>query len=162
MPVLFQSGIGGIEMARERFSNALGAVVTYGVYREVCRSELRGMGAVALTPRRRLWPWPDPPREISPPWRKTWKCRPTEVDFINGAVVKYGENSAEAQPKTRGAGPGYFHEPRPRGQWRRGEGVSPQEGNPPSGRESALVEPRIKRHSSISPGQVGYVAERAR
>ena len=48
MPVLFQNGIGGLEMARERFPNALGAIVTYGVYREGCRAELRGMGAVAL------------------------------------------------------------------------------------------------------------------
>jgi len=140
---------------RERFPNALGAVVTYGVYREGCRSELRGVGEVALPrgagevaealerggarvrvvddieplrwaklvvnaainpvtailrapngivaevpwaralaerlaleaaeggeggwlpggrPRGgRLWPWPDPPREISPPWRRTWQ-----------------------------------------------------------------------------------------
>jgi ketopantoate reductase len=45
---LFQNGIGGLEMAREMFLNALGAVVTYGVYREGCRAELWGMGAVAL------------------------------------------------------------------------------------------------------------------
>jgi 2-dehydropantoate 2-reductase len=35
-------------MARERFPNALGAVVTYCVYREGCRAEPWGMGAVAL------------------------------------------------------------------------------------------------------------------
>jgi len=44
------------------------------------------------------------------------RCRPTEVDFINGAVVKYGENSAEGQPKARSVGPSRFHEPRSRGQ----------------------------------------------
>jgi hypothetical protein len=43
------------------------------------------------------------------------RCRPTEVDFINGAVVEYGENSAEGQLKARGAGPSRFHEPRLRG-----------------------------------------------
>jgi len=47
-PVLFQNGIGGLETARERFPNALGAVVTYGVYREGCRAELRGVGEIAL------------------------------------------------------------------------------------------------------------------
>jgi len=45
---LFQNSIGGLEMAREMFLNALGAVVTYGVYREGCRAELRGVGEVAL------------------------------------------------------------------------------------------------------------------
>ena len=45
---MFQNGIGGLELVRERFPNALGAVVTYGVYSEGCRAELWGMGAVAL------------------------------------------------------------------------------------------------------------------
>jgi 2-dehydropantoate 2-reductase len=35
-------------MVRERAPGALGAVVTYGVYRDGCRAELRGVGEVAL------------------------------------------------------------------------------------------------------------------
>jgi len=117
-------------MARERFPNALGAIVTYGVYREGCRAELWGMAQLRYPAATVMAVARSTARNISSMAQDLAKCRPTEVDFINGAVVKYGENSAEAQPKTRGAGLGRFHEPRPRGQWRRGEGVSPQAGNP--------------------------------
>jgi 2-dehydropantoate 2-reductase len=180
VPILFQNGIGGLEMARERFPNALGAVVTYGVYREGCRSELRGVGEVAL-PRgaeevaealerggarvrvvddieplrwaklvvnaainpvtailkapngvvaedpwaralaERLaleaaevakaagYPVDDPvgtvmavarstARNISSMAQDMARCKPTEVDFINGAVVKYGERLGVEAP----------------------------------------------------------------
>ena len=178
--VLFQNGIGGLETARERFPNALGAVVTYGVYREGCRTELRGVGEIAL-PRgaeevaealerggarvrvvedveplrwaklvvnaainpvtailqapngivaEDLWAWTlaerlaleaaevaraagypvdDPARTVMAVARSTAKnissmaqdlagCRPTEVDFINGTVVRYGEKFGVPTP----------------------------------------------------------------
>ncbi|ACB39264.1 ketopantoate reductase family protein [Pyrobaculum neutrophilum] len=48
VPVLFQNGIGGLELARRIFPSAAAAVVTYGVYREGCRAELRGRGEIIL------------------------------------------------------------------------------------------------------------------
>ena len=179
-PVLFQNGIGGLETARERFPNALGAVVTYGVYREGCRAELRGVGEIALPrgaeevaealerggarvkvvedvePLRWAklvvnaainpvtailqapngvvaedpWAWAlaerlaleaaevakaaghpvdDPAGAVAAVARSTAKnissmaqdlagCRPTEADFINGAVVRYGEKFGVPTP----------------------------------------------------------------
>lgn len=172
IPVIFQNGIGGLELARGRFPAAYGAVVTYGVYREGCRSELRGLGEIvlprgaeevaealerggarvrvvddiepyrwrklvvnaALNPvtailqapngvvladpwaralaerlaeeaaavaRARGYPVESPAaevfgvaemtaRNISSMAQDIARCRPTEVEFINGAVVKYG------------------------------------------------------------------------
>lgn len=179
-PVVFQNGIGGLEAARARFPAALGAVVTYGIYREGCRAELRGEGEVVLPrgaeevaealrlggARVRVvddieplrWaklvvnaainpvtailkapngvvaedPWAgalaemlaleaaevakaagypvDDPvgavmavarstaRNVSSMAQDLARCRPTEVDFINGAVVKYGERLGVQTP----------------------------------------------------------------
>ncbi len=46
--VVAQNGVGGFELIREMYPNAVAAVVTYGVYREGCRSELRGVGEIIL------------------------------------------------------------------------------------------------------------------
>ncbi|ABP51550.1 MULTISPECIES: ketopantoate reductase family protein [Pyrobaculum] len=46
--VVAQNGIGGYEAIKERYPNSVPAVVTYGVYREGCRSELRGVGEIYL------------------------------------------------------------------------------------------------------------------
>ncbi len=179
-PVIFQNGIGGLEMARERFPTALGAVVTYGVYREGCRAELRGVGEIVLprgaeevaealerggarvrvvedveplrwaklvvnaainpitailqapngvvvenpwarslaerlaleaaaVARAKGYPVESPvesvlkvaettARNISSMAQDVMRCRPTEVDFINGAVVKQGEELGVETP----------------------------------------------------------------
>ncbi|MFN3804543.1 MAG: ketopantoate reductase family protein [Pyrobaculum sp.] len=47
LAVVAQNGVGGLEAIRERH-RAVPAVVTYGVYREGCRSELRGVGEIVL------------------------------------------------------------------------------------------------------------------
>lgn len=180
VPVLFQNGIGGLELAREVFPNAMAAVVTYGVYREGCRAELRGRGEIILPKEAaevgealarggaavRLVDDVEPYRwaklvvnaAINPvtailqapngvllenPWARALaeklaleaaavaaavgypvegavdtvftvaratasnissmaqdlaRCRPTEVDFINGAVIKYGAARGVATP----------------------------------------------------------------
>ncbi|MGC9051475.1 ketopantoate reductase family protein [Pyrobaculum sp.] len=46
--VVAQNGVGGFEAIREAYPNSVAAVVTYGVYREGCRSELRGVGEIYL------------------------------------------------------------------------------------------------------------------
>jgi 2-dehydropantoate 2-reductase len=46
--VVAQNGIGGYESIREVYPSSVAAVVTYGVYREGCRSELRGRGEIYL------------------------------------------------------------------------------------------------------------------
>ncbi|MFB6490095.1 MAG: ketopantoate reductase family protein [Thermoproteus sp. AZ2] len=46
--VVVQNGIGGAEEARARGLSAYPAVLTYGVYREGCRAELRGEGELYL------------------------------------------------------------------------------------------------------------------
>ena len=184
-PVIFQNGIGGLEMARERFPAAMGAVVTYGVYREGCRAELRGWGEIVLPrgaeevaealerggARVKVVEDVEPLRwaklvvnaAINPvtailqapngvvvenPWAKSlaerlaleaaevagakgysvgnpveivmkvaeatarnissmaqdiMRCRPTEVDFINGAVVRYGEEVGVETPYNHAA-----------------------------------------------------------
>ncbi len=48
IPVVFQNGIGGLELARERLGLGIGAVVTYGVSREGGVAELRGRGEIIL------------------------------------------------------------------------------------------------------------------
>ncbi|MFN7105721.1 MAG: ketopantoate reductase family protein, partial [Pyrobaculum sp.] len=45
LAVVAQNGVGGLEAFGER---AVPAVVTYGVYREGCRSQLRGVGEIVL------------------------------------------------------------------------------------------------------------------
>lgn len=46
--IVAQSGVGGYEAIKEAHPNSVAAVVTYGVYREGCRSELRGAGEICL------------------------------------------------------------------------------------------------------------------
>lgn len=46
--VVAQNGIGGYEEIKEAYPNSVPAVVTYGVYREGCRAELRGVGEIYL------------------------------------------------------------------------------------------------------------------
>lgn len=47
-PVIFQNGVGGLELIRERLGVGLGAVLTYGVSRIGGVVELRGHGEVVL------------------------------------------------------------------------------------------------------------------
>jgi len=185
VPVIFQNGIGGLELARRRFPEALGAVVTYGIYREGCRSELRGWGEIVLpigaeevaevlkrggakvevvpdieplrwaklvvnaainpitailqapngvvvenpwaralaeklateaaaVARARGYAVEDPvgavfkvaeatARNLSSMAQDVMRCRSTEVDFINGAVVKHGEELGVETPFNRAA-----------------------------------------------------------
>ncbi|MEL9991353.1 MAG: ketopantoate reductase family protein [Thermoproteus sp.] len=48
VPVVFQNGIGGLELVRERLGRGLGAVVTYGATRRGGVVELRGFGEFIL------------------------------------------------------------------------------------------------------------------
>ncbi|WP_367834235.1 ketopantoate reductase family protein [Vulcanisaeta sp. JCM 16159] len=47
-PVVFQNGIGGVELIRERLGVGYGAVITYGVTRSEGTVEVRGVGEVIL------------------------------------------------------------------------------------------------------------------
>ncbi|MBP1449164.1 MAG: 2-dehydropantoate 2-reductase, partial [Thermoproteus sp.] len=46
--LVIQNGIGGVEAARARGFEAYAGVLTYGVYREGCRAELRGEGRLYM------------------------------------------------------------------------------------------------------------------
>ena len=48
IPVVFQNGIGGLELIKERLGVGLGAVVTYGAARTGDIVELRGLGEIIL------------------------------------------------------------------------------------------------------------------
>jgi len=48
VPTVFQNGIGGLELIRERLGVGFGAVVTYGVARVEGVAEVRGVGEVVL------------------------------------------------------------------------------------------------------------------
>lgn len=48
VPVIFQNGIGGLELVVERYGKGLGAVVTYGAYRSGDVVEVRGAGEIIL------------------------------------------------------------------------------------------------------------------
>ena len=48
VPVVFQNGIGGLELVRERLGVGYGAVVTYGVTRSGGVAEVRGVGEFIL------------------------------------------------------------------------------------------------------------------
>ena len=48
VPVVFQNGIGGVELVRERLGVGYGAVVTYGVTRSGGVAEVRGVGEFVL------------------------------------------------------------------------------------------------------------------
>ncbi|WP_069807795.1 ketopantoate reductase family protein [Vulcanisaeta thermophila] len=47
-PVVFQNGIGGLELIRERLGVGYGAVVTYGVTRRGNTTEVKGLGEIIM------------------------------------------------------------------------------------------------------------------
>ncbi|WP_243669391.1 hypothetical protein [Vulcanisaeta sp. JCM 16161] len=48
VPVVFQNGIGGLELIRERLGVGYGTVVTYGITRSGNVAEVRGVGEIML------------------------------------------------------------------------------------------------------------------
>jgi len=48
VPIVFQNGIGGLELIKERLGVGFGAVVTYGVARVEGVAEVRGVGEIVL------------------------------------------------------------------------------------------------------------------